>query len=165
MLLFGPYSLCLILNGILQNKVVSNHTFSERWVHSNHFCGIKKICLLHFLWVIFKKKSIKQSVYNAWEEVEQQIKQDNETLTTLLKGIHDSHLKVPSCEIFSKPRPYGPMLSISPSVRLSVCSLLRTHLNVFLPPLLVVDCPKFLVIRNPLWKIMERSGLRYDNFD
>ena len=51
-----------------------------------------------------------------------------------------------------------------PSVRLSVCSLLRYRLNVFLPPLPEVKCPIFLEIRNPWGKVMERSGLRYEHF-
>ena len=54
---------------------------------------------------------------------------------------------------FSKHRPAGPMLSISQfvrlSVRVSVCSLLRYRLKVFLPPLPEVGCPIFLEIRNP----------------
>ena len=64
------------------------------------------------------------------------------------------------CQIFSKHRPSGPMLSISRNVRLSVCpcvclcvcSLLRYRLNVFLPPLPAVGCPIFLEIRNPWGK-------------
>ena len=71
---------------------------------------------------------------------------------------------------FSKPS--GPMLSISQNVRLSVClwvclsvcSLLRYRLTVFLPPLPEVGCPIFLEIRNPWGKVMERSGLRYEHF-
>ena len=51
---------------------------------------------------------------------------------------------------FSKLRPSGPMLSISQNVCLrvrlcvclSVCLLLRYCLNVFLPPLPQVRCPK-----------------------
>ena len=50
--------------------------------------------------------------------------------------------------------------SACPCVCLSVCSLLRYPLNVFLPPLLKVGCPIFLEIRNPWGKIMKRSGLR-----
>ena len=73
-------------------------------------------------------------------------------------------------------RPSGPMLSICRfvhmcvclcvclSVCLSVCSLLRYRLNVFLPPVLEVGCPKFLEIRNPWGKVMERSGLRLEHF-
>ena len=49
---------------------------------------------------------------------------------------------------FSKHRPSGPMLSISRFVYmcvcLSVCSLLRYRLNVFLLPLPKVGCPKKL---------------------
>ena len=73
---------------------------------------------------------------------------------------------------FSKHRPSGPMLSISrnvrlcvcPSVCLSVCSILRYRLTVFLSPLPEVKCPIFLEIRNPWGKVMERSGLRFENF-
>ena len=49
-------------------------------------------------------------------------------------------------------------------VRLSVCSLLRYRLNVFLPPLPKVGCPIFLKIRNHLGKVMERSCLRFEHF-
>ena len=69
---------------------------------------------------------------------------------------------------FSKHRPSGQMLSISWNVRLSVClcvcSLLRCHLNFFLPPLPKVECPIFLEIRNPSGKVMEWSSLRFENF-
>ena len=66
----------------------------------------------------------------------------------------------------------GPMLSISRNVclsvrlfvRLSVCSLLRYRLNVFVPPLPEVECPTFLEIRNPWGKVMERSGFRFERF-
>ena len=44
--------------------------------------------------------------------------------------------------------------SVCLSVRLSVCSLLRYHLNVFLPPLPEVGCTIFLEIQNPLGKVM-----------
>ena len=54
--------------------------------------------------------------------------------------------------------------SASPCVCLSECSLLKYSLNVFLPPLPEVGCPIFLEIRNALGKVMERSGLRFDNF-
>ena len=75
---------------------------------------------------------------------------------------------------FSKHRPSGPMLSISrnvrPSVCLSVClsvcmcvHFVRYRLNVFLPLLLKVGCPKFLEIRNPWGKVMERSGLTFEH--
>ena len=50
-----------------------------------------------------------------------------------------------------------------PCVCLSV-HFLRYRLNVFLPPLPEVGCPKFLEIRNPWGKVMERSGLRFENF-
>ena len=51
-----------------------------------------------------------------------------------------------------------------PSVCLSVCSLLRYRLNVFLPQLPKVGCPIFLEIRNPSGKVMGRSGLRFKHF-
>ena len=70
--------------------------------------------------------------------------------------------------LFSKHRPSGPMLSISRNVRMfvcvSVCSLLRYRLTVFLPPLHEVGCPIFLEIRNPWGKVMERSGLTFEHF-
>ena len=53
-------------------------------------------------------------------------------------------------------------LSVCPSVRLSVCSLLRYCLNVFLPPLPEVRCPIILEIQNP-WEIMKRCGLGIKN--
>ena len=48
-------------------------------------------------------------------------------------------------------------------VLLSVCSLLRYRLNVFLPPLPEVGCPIFLEIRNLWGKVMERSCLRLEH--
>ena len=50
------------------------------------------------------------------------------------------------------------------SVFLSVCSLLRYRLNVFLPPLPEVGCPIFLEIRNPLGKVVKRNGLIFEHF-
>ena len=44
-----------------------------------------------------------------------------------------------------------------------ICSLLRYCLNVFLPPLLVVGCPKLLEIRIAWGKGLERSGLRFEH--
>ena len=55
-------------------------------------------------------------------------------------------------------------LSVCPSVRPSVCSLLRYRLTVFLPPLPEVRCQIFLDIQNHWGKVMERSGLRYEHF-
>ena len=55
-------------------------------------------------------------------------------------------------------------LSVCLCVCPSVCSLLRYCLNVFLPPLPKVGCPKFLEIQNPLGKVVERSGLRFVHF-
>jgi hypothetical protein len=54
--------------------------------------------------------------------------------------------------------------SVCPSVRLSVWSLLRFCLNVFLPPLPKVRCPILLEIRNPWGKVMERSGIIFGHF-
>ena len=47
---------------------------------------------------------------------------------------------------------------------MSVYSLLRYRFNVFLPPLPKVGCPDFLEIWNPWGKVMERRGLRVENF-
>ena len=47
---------------------------------------------------------------------------------------------------------------------LSLFSLLRYRLTVFLPPLPEVGCPIFLEIWSPWGKVMERSGLRYEHF-
>ena len=55
-------------------------------------------------------------------------------------------------------------LSVRLFVRLSVCSLLRYRLNVFLPPVPKIWCPIFLEIQNPWRKVMERSGLRFEHF-
>ena len=69
---------------------------------------------------------------------------------------------------FSKHRPSGPMVSISRNVRMFVCVFVchtfSLRLTVFLPPLPEVQCPNFLYIRNPWGKVMERSGLRFENF-
>ena len=55
-----------------------------------------------------------------------------------------------------------------PYVCLFVCLFVRhtfsLRLTVFLPPLPEVQCPNFLDIRNPWGKVMERSGLRFENF-
>ena len=49
-----------------------------------------------------------------------------------------------------------------------VCVFVRhtfsLRLTVFLPPLPEVQCPNFLDFRNPWGKVMERSGLRFENF-
>ena len=49
-------------------------------------------------------------------------------------------------------------------VCVSVCSLLRYRLTVFLSPLLEVQYPNFLEIRNPWGKVLEGSGLRFKHF-
>ena len=66
---------------------------------------------------------------------------------------------------FSKHRPSGSMLSISRNVCMSVCSLLRYRLTVFLPPLPGVGCPIFLYIQNPWGKVMERNGFTFEHFN
>ena len=55
-------------------------------------------------------------------------------------------------------------MSVCLYVCLSVCSLLRYRLNVFLPPLPKVRCPIFLEIRNPRGKVIERKGLTFKHF-
>ena len=58
--------------------------------------------------------------------------------------------------------------SICPSVCVFVClsvrSLLRYRLTVFLPPVPEVGCQIFLEIRNSWGKVMERSGLTFEHF-
>ena len=49
------------------------------------------------------------------------------------------------------------------NVRLSV-HFSRYRLNVFMPPHPKLGCPKILEIQNPWGKVMERSGLRFENF-
>ena len=68
---------------------------------------------------------------------------------------------------FSKHQPSVHMcvcVCVCLSVCLCVCSLLRYCLNAFFPPLPKVGCPKFLEIWSPWGKIMERSGMRFENF-
>ena len=50
------------------------------------------------------------------------------------------------------------------SVCLSVCSLLRYRLTVFLPPLFEVGCLIVLEILSSWGKVMKRSGLRFEHF-
>ena len=53
-------------------------------------------------------------------------------------------------------------------VRLSVCAcvhFLRYRLNIFLPLLSELRCPTFLEIQNPLRKVIERSGITFENFN
>ena len=68
--------------------------------------------------------------------------------------------------MFSKNRPSGPILSIiqsvCPCVRLFTFEVL---FNVFLSPLPKVRCTNFLEIWNPCGNVMERSGLRFENFN
>ena len=57
-------------------------------------------------------------------------------------------------------------LVVAMSVCVSVCLSLFAymHLCICLPPLPEVGCPKFLEIRNPWGKVLERSGLRIEHF-
>ena len=74
--------------------------------------------------------------------------------------------------MFSKRQPSGPMLSISRNVHLcvcvfvclSVCSLLRYRLTIFLHPLAKVGCPKFLEIRNPWGKVVKEVVSDFNTF-
>ena len=65
------------------------------------------------------------------------------------------------------------MLSISRFVHMCVCVSVCVSFCVFtfevpfkrlFAPLPEVQCPKYLEIRNPWGKVMERSGLRFENF-
>ena len=69
-------------------------------------------------------------------------------------------------EPFSKHRPTGPMLSISRNVHMCVCLCVCvcSLLTFFLPPLPEIGCPIFLEIQNPLGKVVEQSGLRFEIF-
>ena len=49
-------------------------------------------------------------------------------------------------------------------VCLSVCHTFSLNLTVSLSPLPKVQCPHFLDIQNPWGKVVERSGLRTENF-
>ena len=49
-------------------------------------------------------------------------------------------------------------------VSVCVCSVFDYHLNVFLPPLPNIGCPKFLEILNIRGKVMARNGLKFENF-
>ena len=95
---------------------------------------------------------------NLSEEIENNFKKNPNLASHFLKA---SALWV---DAFYKSICPSVCLSVCLSVYLSVCSLLRYRLNVFLPPLSHVGCPIFLEIRNPQGKIVERSGLRLENF-
>ena len=77
----------------------------------------------------------------AWNNERKYIHKKNLVLTLTRAVLSELHIH--STLSFSKHRLSGPMLSISKNVRLSVCSLLRYRLNVFLPPLPEVGCPIF----------------------
>ena len=56
-------------------------------------------------------------------------------------------------------------MSVCMCVCLCVCPFCPyMHLCICLPPLPEVGCPKFLEIRNPWGKVLERSGLRIEHF-
>ena len=73
-------------------------------------------------------------------------------------------LKSLNNKIFNASPLWAKCPSVCLSVCPSVCSLLRYRLTVFLPPLSDVGCPIFLDIRNPWEKVMEGSGLRFEQF-
>ena len=128
----------------------------------------------------------------SWDSHETVMKQSWDSHETVMRQSWDSLLFFSSCRLFRhvcsclfvrywgrSPQIYTvrqcvtwkrtfwkhrPMLSISQNVCLSVCSLLRYRLNVFLPPLPKVRCPIFLEIQNPWGKVMERSGLIFEHF-
>ena len=58
--------------------------------------------------------------------------------------------------LFSKNWPSG--------IFFFICSLRSLRSNAFLPPLPDVRCPNFLDFQNSLRKVMESSGLRFENF-
>ena len=67
---------------------------------------------------------------------------------------------------FSSNWPTGPIRSSSCDVRLSVCQFVcpfscTRFWGLFCPHF---GCPKFLEIRNPWGKVLERSGLRIEPF-
>ena len=60
-----------------------------------------------------------------------------------------------------------PILSYSRDVRVSVCLFVLFHVldfEAYFAPTSQVKCPKFLEIRNPWGKVLERSGLRIEHF-
>ena len=81
-------------------------------------------------------------------------------LALVLLFTHIENLLVSSMRVFKASALwaddfYKSKMSVCPSVCLSVCSLLRYGLNVFLPPLPEVGCPKCLEIWNPWGKVMK----------
>ena len=104
---------------------------------------------------------------NTWsqDKIEMQIRKITEPgVNCQLELVSFSRTGICLDLCFSKHRPFGPMLSISRFVHMSVCSLLGYRLTVFLPPLSEVGCPIFLEIRNPWGKVMERSGVTFKHF-
>ena len=104
---------------------------------------------------------------NTWsqDKIEMQIRKITEPgVNCQLELVSFSRTGICLDLCFSKHRPFGPMLSISRFVHMSVCSLLGYRLTVFLPPLPEVGCPICLEIRNPWGKVMERSGVTFKHF-
>jgi hypothetical protein len=63
----------------------------------------------------------------------------------------------------------GPMLSMGQNVHIFVCLSVcvftfEVPFNGLFAPLPEVGCPVFLEIRNPWGKVMERSGLTFEQF-
>ena len=67
------------------------------------------------------------------------------------KGLRYEHLGPKWCKIAAEKK-------VITDFFLSICSI---HLNIFLPPLVKVQCPNFLDFWNPCKKVMSRSGLRF----
>ena len=65
---------------------------------------------------------------------------------------------------FSSNWPTGPIRSSSRDVRLFDVPFHVLDLRPILLPFPEVECPKFLEIRNPWGKVLERSGLRIEHF-
>ena len=84
-------------------------------------------------------------------------------LCFLMSSIHLDHFYGKEY-IFTASALWAVYKSICQSVHPSVCSLLRYPFNVLLPPLPKVGCPTFLEIQNSWGKVMERSGLIFENF-
>ena len=72
-------------------------------------------------------------------------------------------------DLFSENRPSGSILSSQVSVRVSVCRCVRLFtfevlFKRLLPPLPEVGYPKCLEITNPWGKVLEISGLSFEEF-
>ena len=65
---------------------------------------------------------------------------------------------------FSKNRPLADSFIESRNLRVCVSLFKWYILRPIFPPLPEVGCPKFLEIRNPWGKVLERSGLKFEHF-